>query len=41
MITFVCEDMIRELWNLSWRCIKSFFEKIRTKCLGEAARDLD
>jgi hypothetical protein len=41
MIAYIFEDMIRELWNASWRAIKAFFERIRSTVLGEAARDLD
>ena len=41
VISFFIEDLIRELWNMSWKVIRSFFEKIRSKILGEAAKDLD
>lgn len=41
MIAFLFEDLIREIWNASWRAIKAFLERIRASILGEAARDLD
>lgn len=41
IIAFMFEDLIRELWNLSWKFLKNMFEGMRRRTLGEAARDLD
>ena len=41
MVTFLFEDLIRELWELSWKIIRDIFSGIRKAALGEAARDLD
>jgi hypothetical protein len=41
MVNFLLEDLIREVWNASWRAIKSVMEGVRKFALGEAAKDLD
>jgi len=41
MIAFLCEDLIRELWNFSWKFLTGFFGGMRKRILGEASRDLD
>jgi hypothetical protein len=41
MVAFIFEDMIREVWNLSWKFLSGFFGGMRKRILGEASRDLD
>jgi hypothetical protein len=41
LIAFLCEDLLKEIWRMSWRMIKGLMESIRAASLGEAARDLD
>lgn len=41
VVTFLFEDLIRELWELSWKAVRDIFSGIRRLALGEAARDLD
>jgi hypothetical protein len=41
MVNFLLEDLIRELWNASWRAIRTVMEGVRKVALGEAAKDLD
>ena len=41
IISFFFEDLIVEIWNMSWRFMKGLLDGIRTSVLGEAAKDLD
>ena len=41
VIGFFFEDLIVELWNMSWNFMKGFLNGIRSTVLGEAAKDLD